>query len=133
MASLSDATLETAKRQKRLRMIIAVLVGLVLLLEGGQWLARPVARAFQGSGGITGRVVNESGQPVPAGAVVLGTEIRVTADAQGNFTIPNAPSGPIVLVVGYQGNGIEIPLNVPRGGEVHLATIKLVSTLMPSE
>lgn len=133
MANLRGASMEVAKRRKRLQVLMAVLVGLILLLEGGTWLARPALRVLQGSGSITGRVVNEAGLPVPAGVVILGTEIRAAADDQGNFTIHNAPAGPIALVVGYQGNGIEIPLNVPRGGAVNLATIKLVSTLMPPE
>lgn len=75
------------------------------------------------SGRITGKVTDQAtGDALPgANVVIKGTSIGAATDLNGNFTIPNAPSGTQVLVVtyiGYQSQEREVV--VPDGGTVRV-------------
>src|ERR1700742_2521459 len=53
---------------------------------------------------ITGRILDDKGQPVPGAAVLLkGTTKGVTTNAEGFFSIPAAPGATLVFrSIGYQ-------------------------------
>jgi TonB-linked SusC/RagA family outer membrane protein len=59
--------------------------------------------AFSQTKTVTGKVTDQSGQPVPFATVrVKGTKVGVSADADGNFSIKASPSQELVVT----GNGI---------------------------
>ncbi len=71
--------------------------------------------AFAQTGTITGKVTDDEGQPLPGAVVeVVGTQIRVTSDADGTYTIPDVPSGPHTLqasTYSYRSGTSEVTVN----------------------
>ncbi|SHN30476.1 TonB-dependent receptor [Chitinophaga sp. CF418] len=65
------------------------------------------------SGSISGKVTDETGQPIPGATVFIkGTSKNATADAQGNFTITGVTAGNIVVVARIMGyETFELPVN----------------------
>jgi TonB-linked SusC/RagA family outer membrane protein len=70
--------------------------------------------AFAQTNTITGRVLDESSQPLPAAAVLIkGTKLTALTDNEGYFKLNGAPSGPQILVISYVGYlSTETPVNV---------------------
>ncbi len=75
------------------------------------------AQAQQGKGTVKGKVLDQTGNPVPfANILVAGTSIGTLADVNGNFVIQNVPSGTQVLrasAVGYQ--TVDLKVSVSDG------------------
>ncbi|WP_162796016.1 TonB-dependent receptor [Pedobacter nanyangensis] len=64
---------------------------------------------------INGKVVDESGQPLPgAGIKVKGTTLSTTTNSEGQFTIANAPDKAILLIsfIGYEAKEITATPNI---------------------
>jgi TonB-linked SusC/RagA family outer membrane protein len=60
--------------------------------------------AMAQSGTITGRVIDETSQPLPGATIVVkGTTVSAAADVNGYFKLTNAPSGQQTLVVSFLG------------------------------
>jgi TonB-dependent starch-binding outer membrane protein SusC len=83
--------------------------------------------AMAQAGTITGRVIDDSNQPVPGATVRLkGLTMGAATDVNGYFKIANAPGGQQVLVVSFLGyDNLEQPINVT--GTVNV-TMMLKST-----
>jgi TonB-linked SusC/RagA family outer membrane protein len=66
------------------------------------------------NGTLTGRVTDETNQPLPGATVLLkGTTLSASADANGYFKLNNAPSGPQTLVIRFIGfTPLEEPVTV---------------------
>jgi len=79
---------------------VAALAGLLVAF----WT--PPGALAQETGTVTGRVTDNENEPLPgAQIVVVGTRSGTTTDADGNYTISNAPTGEIQLrarFVGYK-------------------------------
>ncbi|HNS72274.1 MAG TPA: carboxypeptidase-like regulatory domain-containing protein, partial [bacterium] len=74
-----------------------------------------------GTGIIKGKVTDrETKQGLPSANIMIkGTRIGTTADLDGNYTIPNAPSGQQTIVVSYIGYASSsIPVTVKEDGLV---------------
>jgi len=69
---------------------------------------------FAQTGTISGRIIDETNQPLPGATVALkGTKISAGADVNGYFKLSNAPNGPQVLIVSFIGyDQLEQPVNV---------------------
>jgi len=68
-----------------------------------------------GTGVIKGKVFDkDTKEGLPSANIIIkGTRIGTTADLNGNFSIPNAPSGELTLTVSYIGYGsVSVPLTV---------------------
>lgn len=67
----------------------------VLVLAVAFWLASPSPALSQGTGALTGTVVDSSSaQPLVAAEVVVeGTTLRTTTDADGSYRIEQVPAG----------------------------------------
>src|ERR1035437_6493984 len=60
--------------------------------------------AFAQTGGIKGKVVDETGQTLPGAAVSIdGTTIGSSSDVNGNYTISNLKSGNYTLTAKFLG------------------------------
>src|SRR5580692_10206167 len=77
---------------------------------------------FAQTGTISGRIIDETNQPLPGATVVLkGTKISAGADVNGYFKLSNVPNGRQVLVVTFIGyNPLEQPVNVSGALTVNL-------------
>ncbi len=77
---------------------------------------------FAQTGTITGRVIDETSQPLPGATVtVKGTKIDAGADANGYFKLSKVPGGPQVLVVSFVGYApLEQHINVSGASNVTL-------------
>ncbi len=56
------------------------------------------------TGTVSGRIIDESNQPLPGATVALkGTSLSTATDVNGNFKLSNVPSGSQVLIVKFIG------------------------------
>lgn len=88
---------------------------LLLLLFG---LSLPAAAQ---TGRLTGKVLDKTNGQAMAGATVVikGTIIGGSTDANGEFSIPNAPAGRQTVVASFVGYGAaEQTVNIPENGSV---------------
>lgn len=108
-------------RPRALRCILAV-TG--LLLSG-------LAALAQGTGTIQGRVFNPLTQEYVRNAEVRldGTEISVTTEGDGSFSIPHVPAGAASLTVVYTGYKTMKETFTVTAGQVATREIRLVSSL----
>ncbi len=100
-----QGTANFAKSPRVRKPLLAALT--LLLLMPGLLLA--------GTGIIKGKVFDkDTREGLPSANIIIkGTRIGTTADLNGNFSIPNAPSGELTLVVTYIGYGsVSVPLTV---------------------
>ncbi len=106
---------EPSGRQRTLRVIIAVMVGLSLVL-GLLTLNRNGAfAALAGTGSLNGTIYDDRGQPIVADVAVVGTDVVGRSDRQGRFELHGVPAGPQVLLVGYRQVGREYPVQLSSG------------------
>lgn len=100
-ASVTDVLAECFKGQK----IAYAIVGKVIVLRQSEPMAdgKPTATGEVPNNEVSGRVVNESGKPLPAVSVsVAGTTIGTTTNENGEFRLPNVPEK-ASLVFSYVG------------------------------
>lgn len=73
-----------------------------------------IIRAQSGSGTLTGKIINNDGEPLPGANVYMeGSAIGAATDIEGNYRIKNIPSGKqkiIVSYVGYAKKTIEVTI-----------------------
>jgi TonB-dependent receptor len=63
-------------------------------------------KAQSGSGTLTGKIINNDGEPLPGANVYMeGTAIGAASDIEGNYRIKNIPSGKHKVIVSYVGYG----------------------------
>ena len=124
MATLTCATdtEETPKPKNMKKLYLLILTSLAVLTAAAQVT----------TSGLSGKVLDENGQPLVGTTVVAvhtpsGTQYGTVADTKGNFRMMNMqPGGPYTVtytMIGYQGverTGIEIPL-----GDTYVADASL--------
>jgi len=128
---IPDALPDPARGRKRFRLVLAALFLVVLGLGAYALLKSPTGAAVLGRGEITGQVVSGDQQPIPAEMVILGTDLKNIAQPDGSFRFSGIPAGEVILVVGWQGQAVEVPAAVPAGGQVDVGQIILQTTATP--
>ena len=87
-------------------------------------LSTPWSVHGQSLDAVQGRVVRQSGEPVPYASIsVLGSQRGVVADADGRFRLAGTPPGDLVLIASAQGFGA-VETRV-RAGASEMVTIVL--------
>jgi hypothetical protein len=84
-----------------------------------------------GNGTVIGKVVDNSGAPIPAQALILGASEVAQADQSGLFKITSVPPGERILVIGYQNAGWEFPVQVQPNTTTNLGTFTIQPTAIP--
>ncbi len=113
--------------------LILVLLLLVLGLAAAKWIKEGGLVRFAGTGVVTGVVVDETGQPLPAVAIILGTALETQAGADGRFELGGVPAGDRILVIGYKYVGWEYPIRVEGGATVDVGRLVIEVPLVPGE
>ncbi|WP_019948970.1 SusC/RagA family TonB-linked outer membrane protein [Hymenobacter aerophilus] len=93
----------------------------------------PVYQTAAADGSISGRVTDAGGQPVPGvTALVEGTTLGSSTDADGQFIIRNVPAGSHVLVLSFVGyNTVRLPFTSTAGQNLVLnGTLSENATLL---
>jgi hypothetical protein len=106
---------------------VAIILGVMAYGSGN------LAINFAGTGSVTGNVVNGLGTPVPAQIFVLSTKLGTAADALGNFRLDSIPAGKKELIITYQGQGVDKPVEIISGQTTSLGTIQVQSTQIPAQ
>jgi hypothetical protein len=82
---------------------------------------------------LTGRVVQSGGKPVPGATIgLLGQTDTVTADDDGDFTLPVAEAGAYMVTIrrlGYRPERIAVTLSAGRPRELAITLTRLVPVL----
>ncbi|MFZ5819093.1 MAG: carboxypeptidase regulatory-like domain-containing protein [Chloroflexota bacterium] len=73
-----------------------------------------------GTGGVTGMVYDDQGNPVVAEVFVFGTTLSAQSDQAGRFELEGVPAGQQVVVVAYRNIGREYMVNVVAGQVVDM-------------
>jgi TonB-dependent receptor len=114
---------------------LRLLTGVVL--AGGVSFVAPLPAQAQNmsTGRITGRVINEHGQPVERAQVrVVGTSLQVLTDLDGRYFVPNVPPGAQTVEVRQVGFTFKTVTNVPiTGDETTVLDISLTSAVFAVE
>jgi hypothetical protein len=95
------------------QVLLAILVA-VFVIGGWLWWSHGPAAV---AGGIEGRIVDVSGQPIAGARVqVQGTEFVTQTSEEGSFLLEALPPGEYWLVVEAAGQGgLRVPLEVAAG------------------
>jgi hypothetical protein len=118
-------------RRNVFRMIIAVLVVILLVLLGVNFLDSPAARVLSGRGSVQGQVVDEHGQPASARVIIFGADLSTTTGQDGTFTLSGVPAGSQTLVVAYHISAVEIPITVVPGQDINVGQVQFKVTAAP--
>lgn len=122
----------TSNSKKKIRVLSAGLAILVLTLALGNFLQNDINAPLQGNGTVRGVVLDEKGQPIQNGyVVVLGTPIRADIAADGSFELKKIPAGTGSLVVLDRYTGQEIPFVITNNETLNLGTIQFKTTSEP--
>lgn len=118
------------KENRRLRILLSAVVGILVLLLGGTFLLRGLSFGFGGRGIVSGTAVNEAGQPIPVQVMVLGTDIFLPSDATGHFIIENVPAGKQSIIVAYEEIAAEVEVSVKANTENSIGTVTVPTNLL---
>ena len=78
--------------------IAYVVIEKQVILAGKDQMKSAVEAAQQQQKRITGKVVDQSGSPIPGASVVVkGTTIGITTDNDGNYSLPIAPDAKSIV------------------------------------
>ena len=124
---------EPAQKKKRLRKIILVLLGLIILLLGFSFLESNTAELIAGKGSIRGAVYTDKGKPFQGYIFILGTELETQTDEEGLFLIETVPAGARILIVANDHAGYEFPVVVTAGEITDIGQLQFISTVTPDE
>ncbi len=119
------------KKRRTVRLIILALLVLVVILAAVNFLNSDTAGLMMGKGDLTGWVSNAQGTPLPAEVFVLGTDLQAQAAPDGSFTLNDVPEGQRSLVAGYDGQGIEMEVQISAGQTTDIGQVRILSTLTP--
>lgn len=122
---------DTSAQRKWFWVVITVLAVTTVALAVITFARSTTAAILVGTGTVTGKVVDESNQPIVAEVFVLHTNIEAKSNADGIFEIHGVPAGPQSVVVAYQGAGREIMVDVVAGAQVNIGTVQLTATAIP--
>ncbi len=122
---------DPARRQKRFRAVLLVLLVFVLFLSLFNFLGSRTAALLAGTGVVTGRVVDAQGSAFRGEVFVLGTELGVPTGPDGRFALDRVPSGEQTLIVADDLFGREFPVRVVAGEVVDVGQIQFVPTATP--
>jgi hypothetical protein len=128
---LPEASKVLTPRQKRVR-ILAAIVGILLLLLGGVNLWKSdLTSELRGTGIVRGVVVDGQGQPFVGNIYVTGTRLAARTNPDGSFELKNIPTGRQLIVVADSQSGREIPVIIVAGQTTEMGTVTFESTATP--
>jgi TonB-dependent receptor len=106
---------------------VAILLGVLLFVA---------APALMASGTLKGKVLDRTTKDALPGAhiMVRGTSIGTAANLNGEYSIPNAPSGEQVIIVAYIGyTSKNVTVNIPEDGMVTQDVLLMATTIEGEE
>ena len=122
---------DPSARRKRLRIIIMVLIVLVLGGLLALFSQSDAASILDGRGSISGRAVDDLGNPFQGYIFILGTDLETQTQPDGSFLIENVPAGMQKLILANEYAGYEFPVQVIAGDTVAIGQIQFISTATP--
>ena len=106
---------DPAGRQRVLRLIIGILVLVVLGLMAINFIRSGAVNLLVGQGTLTGRVLDQKGNPLKGTVYVMGVDRPVALDSGGGFIYANIPAGQRKLIVAQNGTAQAYPVQVLAG------------------
>ncbi len=90
------------------------------------WSFNVTGNAGEGSGTVTGSVVDENGDPVPGAEIIHDGFVIAHTDGDGHYSVV-IPSGEQTLTISMNGTTEEVHVTVPDGGSVDAGETSLSS------
>lgn len=127
----SPATKAGGFRVSRLRMLITVLFIIIVLLTLFLLIRGEGLKTNNGNSSITGIVQTVDGQGVEAEVFIIGGNHSTYSSSDGSFQLDGISAGEHTLIAGYQGMGVEIPVNIQAHSVMDIGIIQVEATVMP--
>ncbi len=125
---------DPSARKKRLRIVIFVLLGALIILLGFSFARSDAATLLAGKGAVTGLVLDGDSQPFDDGYIfMLGTELETQTDAKGRFLLEGIPAGARILIVADDVVGYEFPIVIIAGEIIDIGQLQFITTAIPEE
>jgi hypothetical protein len=128
---LPEAKKNLTTQQKRVRMLAAFFVVMILLLGVVNLWKSDLTASFRGTGAVKGVAVTVQGQPFVGNIYVTGTRLAAVTNADGSFELKNIPVGRQYIVVADSQSGREFPVNIVVGQTTEMGTVQFESTATP--
>jgi hypothetical protein len=119
---------ERAKKFRILLLVMALIVALIgfsVVLKDTRTLENLTA-----TGVVRGRVLDENRQPFHGRVFILGTQLMVKTDVNGNFELSRVPAGERILIVADELIGRDFTIQVTAASELQMGEIRFVPTAM---
>lgn len=105
--------------------LIVVLIGFSVVIKDTHTLENLTA-----TGVVRGRVLDENRQPFHGRVFILGTQLMVKTDVNGNFELSRVPAGERILIVADELIGRDFTIQVTAASELQMGEIRFVPTAM---
>jgi len=128
---IPEASKPITPKQKRVRILIAVLGVLVLGLAALNLMKSDLTSSLRGTGTVRGVVISEQGLPFVGDIYIEKTALNATTNADGSFELKNIPAGNHLLVVADAVSGREFLVLVVASQTTNLGTLQFKSTATP--
>lgn len=106
-----EGVVRRGSKQTMLWVLLGVLIGVVVLLS-----LFNLFLTYGADGTVTGVVRDSHGNPLQAEIFILGSDISTVANPDGSFQLERISTGKRNLVVGYNGIGTSIEVDVAFRG-----------------
>lgn len=120
----------TPWRQRAVRWIIIALLLLGAGLNLYVWIAGNIGNRLAGTDGlVSGLVVDAQNQPISGALVFLvsAPDLTATTNAEGVFSLSNAPTGQQILIVVVNEIGQEYPVTLQSGVSTDVGALSYVA------
>jgi len=115
--------------RKRTRIFVGILVFVVLVLAGINFMQSDMAANLSRKGMVFGSAVDENDQPIQVEVFVYGTRIQELSDENGNFLLESVPVGEQSFIVAYGDIAAEVRATVSATAENDLGTVTVPTDL----
>ncbi len=124
---------DPSARRKRIRMLALLVIGLLLVFLAISFAQSDASALLAGKGSVSGRALDDNGQPFQGYAFIVGTDIEGVTAEDGTFLVDGVPAGTRTLVLANEYTGYEFPIVVTAGETVDIGDIQFTTTAIPEE
>jgi hypothetical protein len=124
---------DPSARRKRLRVLVLLVITLLLLFLAISFAQSDASALLAGKGSVSGRALDDSGEPFQGYVFIVGTDIEGVTAEDGIFLVDGVPAGARTLVLANEYTGYEFPVAVTAGETVDIGDIRFTTTAIPEE
>ena len=125
----STSTTEKSVRKRLVTISLWVLVILIVVLLGVNFMQGNSIARFIGTGTVSGYAFDENEQPIEVEILIFGTNVKGRSNETGYFSVANVPSGQRSIIVAYGEIASEIVTVVNAGENNDVGIVEVPTSL----